>query len=109
MTTPVGVAPRGFVRQRPCVIVLANGSVHTSLLVKAHRAGLAAVDIHLFYLPTYSPKLNRIEALWRQIKHSEMPVRSYTELATLLAAVIAALEQHASDPSFTPKNLRKSA
>jgi putative transposase len=109
MTTPLGVVPRGFVRKRPCVIVLANGSVHTSLLVKAYRAALAAADIHLFYLPTYSPKLNRIEALWRQIKHSEIPVRSYTELTTLLAAVIVALEQHASDPSFTPKNLRKCA
>jgi putative transposase len=109
MTTPLGVVPRGFVRQRPCVIVLDNGSVHTSLLVKAHRAALATADILLFYLPTYSPKLNRIEALWRQIKHYEIPVRSYTELTALLAAVIVALEQHANDPSFTPKNLRKSA
>jgi putative transposase len=109
MTTPLGVVPDGFVRKRPCVIVLANGSVHTSLLVKAHRAGLAAADILLFYLPTYSPKLNRIESLWRQVKSSAMPVRSYTELSALLAAVIVALDQHASDPSFTPKNLRKSA
>lgn len=109
MATPLGVVPADFVRERPWVIVLDNSTVHTSRLVKAQRAALAAADLHLWYLPTYSPKLNRIEALWRQIKYGELPVRSHTELATLLAAVIVALEQHASDPSFTPKNFRMSA
>jgi transposase len=109
MSTPLGVVPPGFVRERPCVVVLDNGSIHTSRLVKDHWAVLTAADIHLFYLPTYSPNLNLIEAIWRQIKYQELPVRSYTELPALLTAVNHALEQHAIDPSFTPKNLRKSA
>ena len=109
MATPPGELPPGFARERPCCVVLDNGSVHTSRLVKAHRPALAAAGIQLFYLPTYSPHLNLIEALWRQIKYHELPVRTYTELAALLAAVIQALERHAVDPSFTPKNLRKCA
>lgn len=109
MRTPLGEVPAGFTRERPCIVVLDNGSVHTSRLVKDHWAVLRAADIHLFYLPTYSPNLNMIEALWRQIKYQELPVRSYPELAGLLAAVNQALEQHALDPSFTPKNLRKCA
>jgi transposase len=109
MPTPLGELPADFVRERPCIVVLDNGSVHTSRLVKDQWAVLRAADIHLFYLPTYSPNLNLIEALWRQIKYHELPVRSYPELADLLAAVTQALEQHALDPSFTPKNLRKCA
>jgi hypothetical protein len=109
MATPLGEIPATFARERPCIVVLDNGSVHTSRLVKDQWAVLRAADIHLFYLPTYSPNLNLIEALWRQIKYHELPVRSYPELAALLAAVTQALEQHALDPSFTPKNLRKSA
>ena len=109
MATPLGEVPPGFARERPCCVVLDNGSVHTSRLVKAHRPALAAAGIQLFYLPTYSPHLNLIEALWRQIKYHELPVRSYTELAALLAAVIQALERHVTDPSVTPKNFRKCA
>jgi transposase len=109
MTTPLGELPADFVRERPCVVVLDNGSIHTSRLVKDHWAVLRAADIHLCYLLTYSPNLNLLEALWRQIKYHELPARSYTEVATLLAAVNTALEQHAMNPSFTPKNLRKCA
>jgi transposase len=59
--------PTNFVRERPCVVVLDNGTVHTSRLIKDHWDILRAADIHLFYLPTYSPNLNMIEAIWRQI------------------------------------------
>lgn len=107
--TPLGEVPPGFARERPCCVVPDNGSVHTSRLVKEHRPALAAAGIQLFYLPTYSPHLNLIEAPWRQIKYHELPVRRYTELAALLAAVIQALEQHVTDPSVTPKNFRKCA
>jgi putative transposase len=98
MTIPLGEVPPAFVRERPCAIVLDNGSVHTSRLVKDHWAALAAADIHLLYLPTYSPDLNVIEALWRQIKHHEIPVCSCTELATLLAAVISRHQARRSRP-----------
>jgi transposase len=91
------------------VIILHNGSIHTSRVVKDHWAMPRAADIHLFYLPPYSPNLNMIEALWRRITYQDLPVRSYTELADLLVAVNQALEQHAVDPSFTPKNVRKCA
>ena len=109
MATPLGELPPGFVRARPCCVVLDNGSVHTSRLVRDHRPALAAAGIQLFFLPTYSPYLNLIDALWRQITYHELPVRRYTELAALLAAVIQARERHVTDPSVTPKNFRKCA
>jgi transposase len=71
----------------PRVVVLDNAGIHTSKVLKAARPGLAKLGIYLSYLPAYSPELNRIEAVFKQIKHHEMPVRSYTSKAELRKAV----------------------
>ena len=107
--TRLGVLPAGFVRDRPLVVVLDNASAHVSTIFKAHRDLLATADIHLFYLPTYSPHLNRIEALWRQIKYQAIPVRSYCTLDALLQAVRAALDHYVCSPFLCNDNLRTSA
>jgi transposase len=71
----------------PRVVVLDNAGIHTSKVLKAARPGLAKLGIYLYYLPAYSPELNRIEPVFKQIKHHEMPVRSYTSKAELRKAV----------------------
>jgi putative transposase len=109
MATPLGEVPTGFARERPLVVVLDNGAAHTSALLKAHRDLLAQADIHLFYLPTYSPHLNPIEALWRQVKYQDIPVRSHRTLDALLQAVRDALDWYAHNPSLCDENLRASA
>jgi hypothetical protein len=96
LSTPVGVVPAGYQRERPCVVVLDNDSVHKSQEIKAHVATLEAVGIHLFYLLLYSPELNLIEGLWRPRKHEELPSRSSTTVETLRQAVEAALAKRAS-------------
>ena len=47
-------------------------------------------------LPPYSPELNLIEAMWRHIKHEEMPVRSHSTAEELKAAVDATLERRST-------------
>src|SRR4051812_45768796 len=59
------------------VIVIDNGSLHCSWVVKEARATLRAQRIHLYYLPPYSPKLNEIEAIFGGIKAHELPERRY--------------------------------
>lgn len=109
LTTPLGEIPPGFVRIRPLVVVLDNASSHVAKRIKAQRQALEAVDIHLFYLPSYSPKLNRIESLWRQIKYHEVQIRSYATLAALLAAVQSVLESHAHRTEYAAENFRTAA
>jgi transposase len=109
LTTPLGEVPAGFTRPRPLVVVLDNASAHVATTVKEHRDVLAAVDIHLFYLPTYSPHLNRIEPLWHQIKYEEVQTRSYATLDALIAAVHAALDSHIRSPHFVDDNFRMTA
>ena len=71
----------------PRVVVLDNASFHTSKVIRAARKGLADLKIYLYFLPPYSPELNRIEPVFRQIKHQEIPVRSHTTRAGLREAV----------------------
>jgi putative transposase len=71
----------------PRVVVLDNASLHISKAVKARRQDLARSGTYLYYLPAYSPKLNEIESVFKQVKHHEIPVRSYRSKADLREAV----------------------
>lgn len=82
-----------FVQQLPrlpgkaLVIVMDNGSMHKSWLVKQALPHLRAQRIYLYYLPPYSPKLNAIEAIFGVIKRNELPERRYTSWESLEAAI----------------------
>jgi hypothetical protein len=95
LPAPPGELPLGYRRPRPCAIVQDNYSVHKSKQVQAVIPELERVGVGFYYLPPYSPELNRIEPLWRHVKHEELPVRSYRTLDDLRAAVTDALNQHA--------------
>lgn len=88
--------PAGYRRPRPCVAVVDNASAHVAKAVKAQLPALEAAGVTLYYLPPYSPELNRIEELWRHVKHEGLPVRSYRTLDDLRAAVEQALSDHAA-------------
>jgi transposase len=71
----------------PRVVVLDNAGLHVSKLVKAQRRALARDGIYLYYLPAYSPELNAIEPVFKQVKHHEISRRSHTSKAELRASV----------------------
>lgn len=70
----------------PRVVVLDNASIHTSKAVKAHRQALAGGGTCLHHPPPYSPKLNRIEPVFKVIKRCEMPTRGHATRAELRRA-----------------------
>ncbi|WP_406446391.1 transposase [Streptomyces sp. NBC_01613] len=92
----LGKLQPGFKRHRPCTIVLDNASIHHAKLFKGRREELAAIGVHLFYLPPRSPELNRIECVWRSVKYQDMPVRAYTTAPELRTAVDRALTRRAA-------------
>jgi hypothetical protein len=73
----------------PRVVVLDNAALHTSKIIRAARADLGRRGIYLYFLPPYSPELNEIEPVFRQVKYHEMPQRSYTTRLGLREAVEA--------------------
>jgi hypothetical protein len=87
----------GWQRERPLVLVVDNYSVHTCERVQQEMAAFAAAGITLFFLPSYSPELSRIEPIWRDVKHHEMTKRSYEILGDLLRAVEETLTGKAND------------
>ena len=101
--------PAGYRRARLCVIVLDNYSVHRSVAVKEVLPALEAVGVTFFYLPPYAPELNAIEALWRHIKHEDMPVRSYDTADALKTAVDAVLDDHVAQIAQSTMSLPQAA
>lgn len=77
-------------------IVLDNYSVHKCSVIKEALAELDAADIHLFYLPAYSPELSDIEPVWNDVKHHRLPTRSYKTAGDLKDAVDTALADKAA-------------
>jgi putative transposase len=74
-------------RERPVHFVVDNYSVHKSERVQQEQAALAAAGIHLFYLPSYSPELSRMEPHWQNLKGAGMPERTYPTAGALKRAV----------------------
>ena len=87
----LGALPRAGV---PRVVVLDNASLHTSHVMRRARPGLATAGIYLYFLPPYSPELNEIEPVFRQVKYQDMPQRSYTSRSGLRAAVDVGFDTH---------------
>lgn len=65
--------------------------------------------LNLYYLPAYRPEVDRIEPVFRQIKHQAMPVRSYKTKAELQEAVETAFRNHARDMGPQSKRKRRPA
>jgi transposase len=80
----LGALPRSRV---PRVVVLDNAGLHTGGVIRAARPGLARRGLFLYFLPPYSPELNAIAPVFRQVKYHEMPQRSYTTRLGLREAV----------------------
>jgi putative transposase len=80
----LGALPRS---KAPRVIVLDKAGLHTGRVVREARRRLARGGIYLYFLPPYSPELNEIEPVFRQVKYQEMPRRSYTTRLGLREAV----------------------
>jgi putative transposase len=91
-----------YLRQRlprsdvPRVVVLDNASMHTSKAFKGQRKALAGEGIYLYYLPPYSPELNLIESVFKQVKHHEISKRSHSSKAELRQSVEGGFASYAS-------------
>lgn len=71
---------------KPTVLVLDNAPVHQADL-QAKIEEWQQRDLFIFFLPAYSPHLNKIEHLWRKVKYEWLKPEAYSSLATLKAAI----------------------
>lgn len=76
-------------QHEPTVLVLDNASIHRALAVRACTAAWRERGLTLFYLPPYSPELNRIELLWHHFKHCWLAPADYATDQTLFLRINA--------------------
>lgn len=66
------------------VIIIDNAPIHSSDDFQVKVEEWRARGIEFYFLPPYSPELNKIEILWRFIKHSWLPFEAYEDKEALM-------------------------
>lgn len=57
---------------KPLTVILDNASFHKAKAMQPMLKVLAQKGLKLYFLPPYSPELNRIEKLWHKVKYELM-------------------------------------
>jgi transposase len=57
---------------KPLTVILDNASIHKAKAIQPIVELLKAQGLTLYFLPPYSPELNRIERLWHKMKYTWM-------------------------------------
>ena len=86
---------------KPVVLVEDNGPIHTS---KRSQAALAARAhwLTVEWLPKYTPELNHIEVVWRDLKGHNLAHQTFTSVADLDGAIHKAVESLNHERALVP-------
>jgi len=68
-------------------VILDNARIHTARKVKQLLETWQERGLFIFYLPPYSPHLNIIERLWKEIKQGWLKPKDYHTADDLFYAV----------------------
>lgn len=82
---------RGLTKET--VLVLDNAPMHRSKAFTACLAHWQEQGLYVFFLPAYSPHLNKAECLWRKMKYQWLEVAAYSSYRALRQAVNDILTQ----------------
>jgi transposase len=61
---------------KPLTVILDNASFHKAKAVQPMLKVLAQKGLKLYFLPPYSPELNRIEKFWHKVKYELMEFKT---------------------------------
>lgn len=79
------------------VVVLDQASIHTSNTFLNKLEEWKKKKLEIFWLPTYSPKLNLIEILWRFIKYEWIEIDAYESHLNLIKYIKKVLDNFGSE------------
>ena len=73
--------------RKTTVLVLDNASPHTCKLVLERKSQWEEKGLILYPLPAYSPELNEIEHVWKDVKYSKLPAAAWSGLKSLVQSL----------------------
>ena len=73
--------------KKKTVLVMDQASIHLTNLLKDKQEEWLKKGLTIFWLPTYSPQLNKIEILWKKIKYEWLDASAYDSWTDLVASV----------------------
>jgi len=85
---------------KPITVILDNASIHKAKAIQPQLEVLKQKGLTLYFLPSYSPELNRIEKLWHKMKYQWMAFKA-RDPKTLEADVDKILTGFGSDYRLT--------
>ena len=74
-------------RRKKTYLVMDNCSIHQNNLLWDKEDEWREKGLEIFFLPTYSPHLNKIEILWRFMKYKWLESEAYDNYCNLVEAV----------------------
>jgi transposase len=83
------------------VLILDNASIHRCEQVKQNRKEWRKRGLRVLFLPSYSPHLNPVERLWRQIKYRWLAPAAYETYQTLCQALDQVFDDLDTKQRFT--------
>ena len=82
------------------VIVQDNASVHRSQSAQQHVKRWQDQGLFLFFLPPYSPQMNRIESEWLHLKRDELAGRVFEDEYDLAIAINQGIQARAQQGNY---------
>ena len=73
--------------EKKTVLIMDNASIHQNKKLWKKQKEWEKKGLKIFFLPTYSPQLNKIEILWRFIKYKWLEPSAYGSYFNLVKAV----------------------
>ena len=82
------------------VIIHDNASVHKSHLARHQHQRWQQQGLYIFFLPPYSPQMNRIEDEWLHLKRDEQDVRVFEDEYELAIAIMDGINHGAKQGQY---------
>ena len=96
---------RFFETGKPTVIIHNNASIHRSKLVQKQHQIWSKQGLSIFFLPPYSPEMNRIEEQWLHLKRQELAGSVFEDEYDLALAIIDGIENRGQQGNYAVERL----
>ena len=96
---------RLFETGKPTIVIHDNASIHRAKLVKQRHQLWAKQGMSIFFLPPYSPQMNRIEEQWLHLKRQELGGRVFEDEYDLALAIISGIENRGQQGNYSVERL----